>query len=212
MKEWLITDTHFDHDNIGVYCQRPDGWMDLILRNWKRVVKPEDVIFHLGDVQVGKGKVLLDLLNDLPGQKILTKGNHDTRSLMWYMRNGFHGAVDVMSYNGVTLSHHPQNSLIGGTDINIHGHVHNSVWLPSKDFHRLLALEYVNYTPVDFSKFVGLARSPLKWKAFVKTWKMITDVSRLKNAKKGGKEDDKGKENHQEIHPQDGVCEAHQHS
>lgn len=171
MKEWLITDTHFDHANIGVYCARPDGWMSLILKNWREIVKPEDVIFHLGDVQVGKKHPLDGLLRSLPGTKILIRGNHDHESCMWYMRNGFATAVDGMKYHGVTFTHRPVNSLYDGTDINIHGHVHNSEWKPNHGFQRLLALEYVDYRPVDMLKFINLARSKDKWTEFVKSWK-----------------------------------------
>lgn len=171
MKEWLITDTHFDHDNIGVYCARPDGWMDLILKNWREMVKPEDVVIHLGDVKVGGKHKLTEILYSLPGKKILVKGNHDNESLMWYMRNGFDAAVDGMRYHGVTFTHEPSVSLYEYTDINIHGHVHNSDWTPLKPFSRLLALEHVDYRPVDLMKFIGLCRSPEKWKNFVSSWK-----------------------------------------
>ena len=176
MKEWLITDTHFDHENIGVYCARPDGWMDLILKNWREIVKPEDLVIHLGDVQVGRGHALLDLLNGLPGTKVLVRGNHDTKSLMWYARNGFSSACDGMKYQGVTFTHQPETSLYSGTDINVHGRVHNSEWKPTKDFHRLLALEYVNYRPVDLLKFINMARSPEKWQQFVKKWKPVPKI------------------------------------
>jgi calcineurin-like phosphoesterase family protein len=170
MKEWLITDTHFDHDNIGVYCARPDGWHDLILKNWREIVKPEDVVFHLGDVQVGRKHKLTELLYSVPGTKVLIRGNHDNESCMWYMRNGFSAAVDGMKYHGVTFTHQPETSLYSGTDINIHGHVHNSEWKPMHAFQRLLALEYVNYRPVDMLKFINMARSKSKWEEFVKTW------------------------------------------
>jgi calcineurin-like phosphoesterase family protein len=172
MKEWLITDTHFDHDNIGVYCARPDGWMDLILENWRKIVQPEDVIIHLGDVKVGgnRGHKLTEIMYSLPGTKILIRGNHDHESNMYYMRNGFAASLDGMKYHGVTFTHQPVNSLYDGTDLNIHGHVHNSKWEPTKPFHRLLAIEYVDYRPVDLMKFIGLCRSK-KWDEWVKSWK-----------------------------------------
>lgn len=182
-KDWLLTDTHFDHFNIGVYCDRPDGWMDLILKNWREIVKPEDTVWHLGDVQVGRKHPLLDLLNSLPGTKILIKGNHDTQSHLWYMRNGFAASMDAAAYQRVTLTHQPSNSLFGGTDLNIHGHVHNSLWTPTKDFQRLLAIEHVDYKPVDFMKWTNMARSPEKWAQYMKSWRVPNVTDKMRNSR-----------------------------
>lgn len=185
MKEWLITDTHFDHDNIGVYCARPDGWMDLILKNWREIVAPEDVVIHLGDVQVGNRHKLTELLYSVPGTKILVRGNHDNESCMWYMKHGFQAAVDGLKYAGVTFTHCPVNSLYDGTDLNIHGHLHNDAWKPNHSFQRLLAIEHVAYRPVDLRKFVNLARSEDKWAAFVKSWKPRPPIEeKAKNSRK----------------------------
>lgn len=30
---WIIANTHFFHENIGRYCDRSDGWQDLIIAN-----------------------------------------------------------------------------------------------------------------------------------------------------------------------------------
>lgn len=178
MREWLITDTHFDHDNIGVYCARPDGWMNKIIKNWRDLVAPEDVVFHLGDVKVGSRHKLTELMYGLPGRKVLIKGNHDNESLMWYMKNGFDAAIDGMAYKHVTFTHHPVNSLYDGTDLNVHGHVHNSAWTPNKPFQRLLALEYVGYKPILMDKFLAMCRSEEKWKKFVGTWKPVPRIER----------------------------------
>lgn len=171
-KEWLIADTHFDHENIGVYCDRPNGWMDKIVRNWQQIIKPEDTVIHLGDVQVGRGHNLANLMSSLPGTKVLIIGNHDTKSSLWYMRNGFAFAADAFAYKGTTLTHHPAEQLFVGTDVNIHGHVHNTFWEPKQPFQRLLAIEHVDYRPVDFTKWLGMARSENKWREYKKTWKV----------------------------------------
>jgi len=189
MKEWLITDTHFDHDNIGVFCDRPDGWMDRILKQWREIVKPEDVVIHLGDVQVGRKHKLSELLWSVPGTKILVMGNHDNESPLWYMRNGFSFACNGLAYKGITFTHHPKNSLYDGTDLNIHGHVHNSPWTPTKPFQRLLAIEHVGYKPVDLWKWVNMAKSEHQWAEYMKTWKIPKIEGKLRNAQgtfKGG--------------------------
>lgn len=183
-KDWLITDTHFDHDNIGVYCDRPDGWMKKIIDNWKRLVQPEDIVIHLGDVQVGRRQNLCEIIKDLPGHKVLVLGNHDKKSPSWYASNGFEIAVTAMVYKGVTLTHKPSEVLFTGTDINIHGHVHNNIWTPSQPFQRLLAIEHVNYMPVDFIKWVNMARSRGKWERYTESWPIPKVSGKRKNANK----------------------------
>jgi len=32
-RTWIISDTHFFHENIGRYCDRPDGWLETIIEN-----------------------------------------------------------------------------------------------------------------------------------------------------------------------------------
>ena len=50
MKFFVIGDTHFLHENIIKYCNRPTDFNKLIIKNWNKVVKAEDVVIHLGDV------------------------------------------------------------------------------------------------------------------------------------------------------------------
>jgi calcineurin-like phosphoesterase family protein len=178
MKEWLITDTHFDHDNIGVYCDRPAGWMDRILKNWRRMVQKDDLVLHLGDVMVGNRRSLLDMMNSLPGAKVLVRGNHDAKSTLWYIRNGFVFATDGLSHKGVTFTHRPAALLSCGTDINVHGHVHNTPWKSTQSFQRLLAIEHVEYRPVALQKWIDMARSPNAWAAYRAKWPIPVVVGR----------------------------------
>jgi calcineurin-like phosphoesterase family protein len=46
--------THFLHTNIGRYCDRQDDWQEMIIDNWNRFIHPEEVIFHVGDLALGK--------------------------------------------------------------------------------------------------------------------------------------------------------------
>jgi len=74
---WLISDTHFFHENIDLYCTRPDGWQDLIIDNWNRFIQPGKIGFHFGDLALGKKEnteVLVPLLN---GKLYLMCGDTD---------------------------------------------------------------------------------------------------------------------------------------
>ena len=48
-----------------------------LVENWNNVVTPDDVVYILGDVVMGKRAENLPVLNDLNGYKVLILGNHD---------------------------------------------------------------------------------------------------------------------------------------
>lgn len=176
MKIYLISDTHFNHANIATYCDRPSDFTERIIKNWRQTVKPEDVIIHLGDVFIGKPDGWKAIYSQLTGTRILVRGNHDDkRSCAWWMENGFQTAVDSMVFRRCWLTHEPAQSMPLGCTMNIHGHLHNvwhgfhpngSVAQPEEDWmrlrkelknkwQRLFAVEYTDYRPVEFDKFVN---------------------------------------------------------
>ena len=193
VKTYLISDSHLNHDNIATYCDRPTNFTELILKNWRQVVKPEDVTIHLGDVAIGNRRAVKDMLQDIPGRKILIRGNHDwNHSNSWWMENGFDFSCDAMIFRGAWLTHRPAEALPKGCNVNVHGHLHN-IWngfhpndpkegeissfesetlmMENKKLYnawqRLFAVEYTNYQPVEFDKFIAhpdkyQARGPKK--------------------------------------------------
>lgn len=62
---WLISDTHFNHANILKFTDsrtglpvRPgfesvDHMNEHMIERWNSVVKPGDIVYHLGDVVMG---------------------------------------------------------------------------------------------------------------------------------------------------------------
>jgi len=75
---WFTADTHFGHENIIKYCDRPFEdvqEMDAeLIRRWNVCVKPDDKVYHLGDFCWGDKKKYLSRLN---GQITVLKGSHD---------------------------------------------------------------------------------------------------------------------------------------
>lgn len=184
MNVYLISDTHFKHEKMKTYCDRPSDFTEKITKNWNQIVRPEDEVIHLGDVAIGKYEDCSTILRDLPGHKVLVRGNHDRqRSCTWWMERGFDFACDGLLFRNWWLSHEPANSRPGGCGGNIHGHLHN-IWHGFHPHHgeedpaycqkslkfpwqRLFALEYTNYMPIEFDKFVShpdkyQARNPKK--------------------------------------------------
>jgi len=160
MKVFLISDTHFNHGKMQTYCQRPPNFTEKIVKNWTRQIKPEDMVIHVGDVGIGDWR-LFDVAS-LPGRKILIRGNHDMQhSNTWWMNHGFDFSCDGFLFRNAWISHHPTNRMPKHSEINIHGHLHNA-WhgfgkrQPELCPHqRLFSVEYTNYSPVEFEKFVG---------------------------------------------------------
>jgi calcineurin-like phosphoesterase family protein len=178
MKTYLIADTHLNHDKIKTWCDRPEDFTEKLDRNVKQIVKPEDLLIHLGDVGIGDPEGYVKIIHGWPGRKILVRGNHDGKGCQWWIeKGGFDFACDAMVYRGVWLTHKPWlGELPEGTHVNVHGHLHN-VWdgfYPDdpegeksefvfaaqtgrlvRPFHRLFAVEYTDYRPVEFDKFVA---------------------------------------------------------
>lgn len=76
---WIVSDTHFDH----VFVAKLRGFAtkedhdNQVIKNWNEVVKPEDIVWHLGDVGMGSLKRFADSIVQLNGTINLITGNHD---------------------------------------------------------------------------------------------------------------------------------------
>jgi calcineurin-like phosphoesterase family protein len=129
MKIFVISDTHFNHENIKKYENRPDDFNKQIVFNWTNAVNAEDLVIHLGDVIFGqeKEKHLANFLKVLPGKKVLTRGNHDPKDWDWYMNLGFDFVCDYFVYNDLVFSHVPLTPLPRQARLNIHGHFHRGL-------------------------------------------------------------------------------------
>jgi calcineurin-like phosphoesterase family protein len=148
---WLIADTHFFHDNIGRYCTRPDGWQDLIIANWNRLIQPGEAVFHLGDLALGKKENIETLVPLLNGTLYLMRGNHDRRAAAFYQSLGVSLVKDPFYLDhsfGLRLvfSHRPIVPLPPGL-LNLHGHIHNNPTQGLGSCHVNLSIEMRQYRP-----------------------------------------------------------------
>jgi calcineurin-like phosphoesterase family protein len=50
---------------------------EMIVHNWNAIVRPDDTVYHLGDVALGPIEDSLKYIGRLNGHKILVVGNHD---------------------------------------------------------------------------------------------------------------------------------------
>lgn len=80
---WLTADLHFGHQLVardrGFDTTREHD--DFIAAKWRRMVRPEDEVWVLGDISAGGSEAQLNALATLlplPGHKRLVAGNHDS--------------------------------------------------------------------------------------------------------------------------------------
>jgi calcineurin-like phosphoesterase family protein len=142
------------------YCGRPIGYEDKILRALSNVVKPGDVLIHLGDICWHDDEKWHELLKEhAPCKRWLVLGNHDHKSTNWYLDHGwdFVGRTFTLEKYGATIlfSHVPQVDT--GYTWNIHGHFHNTdhrshepeLVAIKNDKQILVAVEYLHYQPIE---------------------------------------------------------------
>ena len=90
----FTSDTHFGHENIIRFCNRPfrnaEEMNAELIRRWRETVPEDGIIFHLGDFAHGGSRLWNDILSALPGRKYLILGNHDMKSL----RQGYMGRFE----------------------------------------------------------------------------------------------------------------------
>lgn len=137
---FLVSDTHFGHAGVcrftrndGVTKLRPwdnpEEMDEAMIEAWNDRVRPNDKVYHLGDVVINRRA--MKTLARLNGDKVLIRGNHDIFRDDEY-RQYFRELRAYHVMNGMILSHIPIHSeSLGRFGVNIHGHLHaNRVMLP----------------------------------------------------------------------------------
>lgn len=130
---FLVSDTHFGHAGVcrftrddGVTKLRPwtdpDEMDEAMIARWNDRVRPNDKVYHLGDVVINRRA--LATLSRLNGDKVLIRGNHDIFRDDEY-RQYFRELRAYHVMNGMILSHIPVHAeSLGRFGVNIHGHLH----------------------------------------------------------------------------------------
>jgi len=132
---FLVSDTHFGHAGVcrfmredGVTKLRPwdnpEEMDEEMVRRWNERVRPNDKVYHLGDVVINRRA--LPTLARLNGDKVLIRGNHDIFPDVEYGKY-FRELRAYHVMNGMILSHIPvHEASLGRFGTNIHGHLHAS--------------------------------------------------------------------------------------
>lgn len=155
MTTWFTSDLHFGHANIIEYSGRPftdaEQMNAALIERWNALVQPDDDVWVLGDVAMGRIADTLPLVGELHGAKRLVVGNHDrcweglgSRAVEWtqrYLDAGFAeihqgsitmtvGGHDVLAchfpYRGDSqdFDRYPEARPVDTGGWLLHGHVH----------------------------------------------------------------------------------------
>ena len=171
---FLVSDTHFGHAGVCHFTHPDDPtvklrpWTDPaemdeeMVRRWNDRVRPNDKVYHLGDVVINRKA--LKTLARLNGDKVLIRGNHDIFRDDEY-RKYFRELRAYHVMNGMILSHipiHPES--LGRFGVNIHGHLHASrvkmepvgkYGIPVIDTrYHCVCVEQTDYTPILFEDVI----------------------------------------------------------
>lgn len=176
---FLISDTHFGHTNTWEKFTLSDGsplrpftsteeMDETMVDNWNRVVRPQDTVYHLGDVVIARRH--LETVKLLNGRKILIRGNHDIFKDKDYYEAGFEQIHGVRVFvDQFILSHIPLHPDCVGERFkrNVHGHLHGNrimidetlissshtqsgSYLQPDPRYLCVCVEQINFTPISF--------------------------------------------------------------
>lgn len=162
---WIISDTHFGHTNIIKYCNRPKNHDWLMEKNWRAVIKHDDLVLHLGDLAIWYGRrelFWLNVVKQLPGRKYMLRGNHDKLKTPQYKKLGYTiipEFTQVIDGTIIKFSHDAMREELPGVDwdLNIHGHVHNHAHKWEKEYINV-SVEVMRYRPVRLRDILSTRR------------------------------------------------------
>lgn len=181
MDIWLISDTHFDHEQMMYFrdwagnLTRPgfktvEEMNEYMIENWNSVVGKKDQVWHLGDVVFGNNQVKWMETNwkRLNGQKHLVLGNHDNIEMLcgyqWFK------SVNIWKHfkdQNILCTHVPLHQGSLKRPINADGKTsaENLIWQDAINVHGHIhsnpspegpyvnvSVEQINYTPINIEE------------------------------------------------------------
>ena len=162
MQTFLISDTHFGHENILKFL-RDDGTPlrpgfksisehdQYLIYKWNSVVKPEDKVYHLGDIGFKNFTYAKRIFDSLNGTKVLIKGNHDNFKLNQYEQI-FKDARAYHVLDKFILSHIPiHGESLSRWRANIHGHTHSN-HIKDRRYYNVSVEVLKDYEPINFEE------------------------------------------------------------
>jgi len=169
MTVWWTADLHLNHRKISTYAKRPfssiEEMNEVLINNWNNLVKPNDLVYCLGDIGFYKKFTIQEVknqLNQLNGEIILIQGNHDCDKVINSGRfkevhkllTIFVHDEDVLSSmtRKVILCHYPLRSWESSHrgSFSFHGHSHGSLLPLGNSID--VGIDCFNYFPISYEQ------------------------------------------------------------
>lgn len=172
---WVTSDTHYNHEKILTFYDfrgnrtrsfdTVSQMNEFLLERWNSVVKPGDIVYHLGDVFFGNKATFEKDWPKFHGSKRLLPGNHD--DVKYLSDTGFFKKImywRMFTEHGLLFHHIPLDvtSLFRGKDssaplFQAHGHTH-TMGSPKRGPYTSVCVELRDYTPVHIEDLAKEAR------------------------------------------------------
>lgn len=129
---YIISDTHFGHWFANWFWNRPyrnlKDMNESMIKIWNDIIAKDDLAIIVGDFCAGNKSFLNYLMHSLNGEKILVKGNHDTKrrykKLLDTGEIKIYDRLEFTHNNKLVVFTHIPTLDIPENAINIHGHLH----------------------------------------------------------------------------------------
>ena len=175
-KIFFTSDTHFGHDNIIKFCDRPFKNIEemdyKLIENWNKKVPQDGLVFHLGDFAWGGYEFWKKIRDQLNGEIILIKGNHDQKNMSTTAEQELFSHVNWQMYIQIEnrklwLNHYPFLCYAGvyrephKLIYQLYGHVHSGPCKKGQDIPRLVytypmqydvGVDNNNYEPISWEE------------------------------------------------------------
>lgn len=158
MNIFYTADTHFCHDAIRRYCNRPFSSIQemgvILAKNWNAKIGSKDLVYILGDFCFGDRKQIKTIADSLNGRKILIIGNHD--KIGEPKNYGFsekHKILEIkIETNHITLSHYAMRvwNKSHYDSWQLYGHSHGCLEPEGKQWD--VGVDNNNFTPLSYEE------------------------------------------------------------
>ena len=140
---WVTTDWHAIEIDERTGRKSISNSFLKLTRKAEKLVRQNDIILCLGDIAFrgqddivnGKADEELspfgDMIRNMPGYKILVKGNHDGLGNQEYLKVGFQEVGTAATLGDFLFTHKPYP--VSNDQVNVHGHTHHEHYIGLDD-------------------------------------------------------------------------------
>ena len=157
---WVGTDWHlWSAEHTTAHPYQSENNIRQLSDSYANDIQVDDVFIYLGDLcdpEIADLNKIKHIVQNIPGYKILCKGNHDTEIDTFYKDIGFDKVCDICIIGHIAFSHFPIK--VEPDMINVHGHLHNEKRSNLNDANHINAYneEYYKH-PIEISELIQSA-------------------------------------------------------